>query len=117
MIKWQRILGWINWGLNAYPLVRPALQPTCTKIVGKHISRAQLLPNWSVICNFLWLADTIEASEGVHILNSIEWDHSDTDLTVYSDTSFTGLGFVIPTHRLGFCTSMPSDCPASTIFY
>ena len=117
MIEWQRILSWINWGLNTYPLVHPALQPAYTKIAGKHISRAQVFLNRSVIHNFLWLADMIKASEGVHILESIEWDHSDADLIVYSDVSLTGLGFVVPTQRLGFCTSTPSDFPSPTIFY
>jgi len=43
----QRILRWINWGLNTYPLVCPALQPAYTKISRKHISWAQLYLNWS----------------------------------------------------------------------
>ena len=117
VIKWQRILRWINWGLNAYPLVHPTLQPAYTKITGKHISCARLYLNWSVIQNFLWLADTIEASEGIHILNSIEWGHLDSNLVIYSDASLTGLGFEIPLHHLGFCTSTPSECLVTTIFY
>ncbi|GBE80967.1 hypothetical protein SCP_0306900 [Sparassis crispa] len=31
---WQRLLGWINWGLNVQPLLCPALQAAYTKIRG-----------------------------------------------------------------------------------
>src|SRR5882724_10665101 len=58
VVEWLRILGWINWGLNAYPLVRPALQSAYVKISGKHIARAQVYLNRTVIRHFNWLADT-----------------------------------------------------------
>jgi len=38
VIERQRILGLINWELNAYPLLSPALQPAYTKISGKLIT-------------------------------------------------------------------------------
>jgi len=62
----------------------------------------QLYLNRSVIHNFHWLADTIEVSSGVHMLDAIEWDASDADLIIYSHASLNGLGFYTPDRYLGF---------------
>jgi len=117
VIEWQHILGWINWGLNAYPLLRPALQPTYGKFSGKQISRAQVYLNRTVIRHFNWLADTIDISDGVHMLDAEEWGISNVDLITYTDMSLTGLGFTTPTLKLGFCSSIPAHSPLTTIFY
>jgi len=77
----------------------------------------QLYLNRTVIHNFHWLTDTIKDSDGIHILDAIEWDSSDADLIVYSDASLNGLGFCIPDQLLGFCASTPDECPHPTIFY
>src|SRR5882724_11805291 len=98
-------------------LVHPALQSAYTKISGKQIGHMQLYLNRTVIHNFHWLTDTIKDSDGIHILDAIEWDSSDADLIVYSDASLNGLGFCIPDQLLGFCASTPDECPHPTIFY
>ena len=51
------------------------------------------------------------------MLDAVEWDCSDANLTVYSDASLTGLGFMAPSKLMGFCTSIPNNKPVSTIFY
>jgi hypothetical protein len=33
--KWQVLAGWVNWALNVYPLIRPALNNVYPKIAGK----------------------------------------------------------------------------------
>ena len=33
--EWQRVAGWINWALNVYPLLRPALNNIYAKLRGK----------------------------------------------------------------------------------
>jgi len=104
-------------GLNTYPLCRPALQSAYTKISRKQISHAQVYLNQSIICDFHWLAGTIEESDGIHILEAIEWDRLDVNLIVYSDVSLKGLGFCIPDRLLGFCASTPDECPCPMIFY
>ncbi|KAF8573412.1 hypothetical protein K439DRAFT_1625101 [Ramaria rubella] len=35
LVEWQRLLGWINWALNVYPLLKPGLQSSYAKISGK----------------------------------------------------------------------------------
>src|SRR5882724_10801657 len=82
LIEWQRILEWINWGINAYPLRHPALQPAYAKISGKQISQTQLYLNRAVIHHFWWLADTIDASDSTNILDAKEWGRSDTNLVI-----------------------------------
>src|SRR5882724_9022285 len=62
-----------------------------------------------VIWPFNWLEDTIETSHGVHMLDAEEWDHTDAELTIYTDASLMGLAFVIPERHLGFCASTPTD--------
>jgi len=117
LVEWQQILGWINWALNVYPLVRPALQPAYSKIGGKQISRAPVFLNRDVIRNFNWLADTIESSDGIHVLDAIEWGASDANLTIFCDVSLTGLGFIVPSHQLGVTSPVSHDSKLSTIFY
>ena len=43
LMEWQHILGWINWGLNVFPLLCPSLQCSYEKISGK--SHAHALVN------------------------------------------------------------------------
>jgi len=47
----------------------------------------------------------------------IKWDHSDTDIIIYSDDSMTSLGFMAPSKLIGFCTSVPNEELVSMIFY
>ena len=43
----------------------------------------QLYLNRAVIREFKWLIDTIDTSDGIHLLNAEEWGISDTDLIIY----------------------------------
>ena len=129
LIEWQRILGWINWGLNAYPLVRPALQPAYAKISGKQISCAQLHLNHTVIQHFLGLAETMESSDGIHMLDAMEWVQTDADMIIYSDASCLNLDtdiiqslvrrtliqFCLPRHRYN-CVTMKVSLPVKKRF-
>jgi len=72
LVKWQRMLGWINWSLNAFPLCCPALQSAYAKIAGKQVARAKIYLNHAVIHNFTWLMSMIEASDGVHMMHAVK---------------------------------------------
>jgi len=93
------------------------LQSAYSKISGKQISRTLVFLNCDVICHFTWLADTIDSFNSIHILDSIEWGQYDTDLTIYCDVSLTGLGFVIPSRKLGFTSTVPPISKLTMIFY
>jgi len=113
----QHILGWINWGLNAFLLLHPALQSSYAKISGKHIARGPIYLNRAVIRHFTWLADTIDTSDGIHIIDEIEWTKPDVNLIIYCDASLSGLSFVAPSFKLGFYALTPVVSPLQTIFY
>jgi len=51
------------------------------------------------------------------MLHVVEWDASDADLIIYTDTSLIGLGFTTPHHLIGFWASIPTNSHLSTIFY
>ena len=85
LVKWQCILSWINWGLNVFPLQHHASQLSYVKIMGKHIAHDSIYLNRTVIHHFNWLADTIEASDSVHMLDAIKWNEQDANLVIYCD--------------------------------
>src|SRR5882724_1505442 len=109
LIEWQCILSWINWGLNMFPLLCPALQSLYMKIARKHVTWGMIYLNKAVIHHFTWLTDTIEASNGIHLLDVIKWAESDADLIIYCDTLLSGLGFIAQLLRLGFYAVIPEN--------
>ncbi|KIJ43640.1 hypothetical protein M422DRAFT_123443, partial [Sphaerobolus stellatus SS14] len=72
--KWQQLLGWANWALNVFPLLRPALQSSYDKIAGKHIPEAKIYLNRSVIRDLEWLATRVRLNHGLHYFRDVEWD-------------------------------------------
>lgn len=117
--QWQRILGWINWGLNVQPLLRPALTSSYNKLRGKiHAARPMFL-NKSVTDDLLWVAEMFETHGGVHLLQSRAWKPCDANLEVFCDACLSGLGFWSPARHLGFMTSLPAvpDGLDDTIFW
>ncbi|TFY77497.1 hypothetical protein EWM64_g6514 [Hericium alpestre] len=119
LVEWQRILGWMNWGLNVAPLLRPALQSVYDKTAGRRIRNAPIYLNATVIRDFLWFADAFERFDGIHIITSHEWDSSQADLIIYCDASLTGgLAFWSPAHHRGFLSELPTaPSNADTIFW
>ncbi|KIJ53094.1 hypothetical protein M422DRAFT_155599 [Sphaerobolus stellatus SS14] len=47
--QWQQLLGWCNWALNVFPLLRPALQSSYLKISGKAWPNVGITLNRAVI--------------------------------------------------------------------
>ncbi|GBE86008.1 hypothetical protein SCP_0805320 [Sparassis crispa] len=56
--EWQCLLGWINWGLNIEPLLRPAFQASYSKIRGHSISHTPVLLNAHIIRDLTWIMIT-----------------------------------------------------------
>jgi len=65
LVEWQRLLGWINWGLNTFPLLKLGLQSLYAKIRGKSHAHASIYLNKQVISDLHWVADTMEMSTGL----------------------------------------------------
>lgn len=115
--KWQQLAGWVNWGLNAFPLLRPCLNNLYFKMRGHTEQRNSIYINDTIRSDLLWAAQWIEQSTGVHLLSSTVWNASDADFIVYCDASLSGLGFWIPSSCAGFHSSIPYNVPPSLIFY
>ncbi|EIM82745.1 uncharacterized protein STEHIDRAFT_35770, partial [Stereum hirsutum FP-91666 SS1] len=73
LVEWQRLLGWCNWALNVVPLLRPALQSSYEKTRGKQVRNAPIFLNNEVRHDLSFFADTLEAWDGVHLLESDSW--------------------------------------------
>jgi hypothetical protein len=115
--KWQTMAGWVNWALNVYPLLRPALNNFYPKIAGKVAPRERVWVNNAIRDDFLWAAAHLERSSGVRLLKSTSWDPSLADVTVYCDACLEGLGFWFPDHRVGYYSPVPLGVPVDLIFF
>ena len=93
---WQCLLGYCNWALNAYPLLRPALQSSYAKIRGKKIPLAPIRVNKHVTEHLSWFANRISTSNGVYFFEARGWLEAEVDLTLITDASQTGLAFGTP---------------------
>ena len=106
--QWQRLLGWINWGLNVQPLLRPALSSSYDKMCRKLHATRPMYINKSVKDDLLWVADMFDHHGGVHLLRSHAWCPHNADLEVLCDACLTGLGFWSSARQLDFMASLPS---------
>lgn len=109
--EWQRLLGWINWGLNVHPLLKPGLQSSYRKIAGKVLPRAPIYLNARVIRDLNWVADLFESEEGIYFFEARAWPPAAADLTVLCDASLEGLGFWCSHRHVAFMADRP---PAPT---
>ncbi|CDO77126.1 hypothetical protein BN946_scf184657.g1 [Trametes cinnabarina] len=109
--EWQRLIGWINWGLNVQPLLRPALQSSYAKISGMSIPHAPIYVNARVTRDLLFIASIFEKHGGIHLMRASSWGPNDADLVVFCDACLTGMAFWIPALSLAFV----SDCPGAPV--
>jgi hypothetical protein len=106
----QSLAGWINWALNVYPLLRPALSTLYRKISGKSNAH-QLIWVSTLLCHeLLWFVDHVVISDGVHFLHSVEWNPESADLVFFTDACPLGLAFWSPSLSQGFqCSNVNND--------
>jgi len=118
--EFQRLQGWVNWALNVYPHLRPALCQSYHKILGKSRANAQIRVNNTMRHELLWFIRHVENSDGIHMLESVEWSPYDkiaTTLIAYADASAVGMGIWFPGEYAGFQCSLPTDGPKDLIFF
>ncbi|OSD08153.1 DNA/RNA polymerase [Trametes coccinea BRFM310] len=104
---WQRLIGWINWGLNVQPLLRPALQSSYAKIAGRNIPHAPIYINARVKRDLLFIASIFERHGGIHIIKASTWGPDAADIAIYCDACLTGMAFWTPNLAIAFV----ADCP------
>jgi hypothetical protein len=115
--EFQHMAGWINWALNVYPSLRPALAHLYQKMADNPNPNKRIRVNEALVRDLLWIRHRIRQSSGVFLMDSLAWDDSDADTVVYTDASFSGLGFWCSTHNEAFHAALPSPAPEKTIFY
>lgn len=69
--QWQQLAGWLNWGLNVYPLLRPALNNFYDKLRGQTKPRKSLWVTNAVRNDLKWARDKLVNSSGLFFLDSI----------------------------------------------
>src|SRR5260370_37180452 len=83
MWAWLCILGYANWALNVFPLLKPALNLSYDKVAGCSFLGAPIFLNKWTIEDLLWFADQVELLEGIQTLEVETWDAHDADLEIW----------------------------------
>ena len=114
---WERLAGWLNWALNVYPLLRPALNNLYAKMSGKRLKDQRLYINDAIRSDLMWAVHHIESSNSVQLFDSIHWDPNSADFVVYCDACPEGLGFWYLISKDGNYTPTLVNIPCNAIFY
>jgi hypothetical protein len=112
----QKLAGWINWSLNAFPLLRPGMSQLYAKMKGKTNTHQMIWISVALVHKLTWLANRMELARGLHILRSTEWTAADADIVIYANACLTGMGFWIPALMLGFQCPTTSSKPGIFLF-
>jgi hypothetical protein len=115
--RWYQVCGWINWALNVYPRLKPALNNFYPKLKGRRDSTSRIWVNNSIHEDFSWAIDILNHSPGVLLLKSIYWSINDATLTVYCDACPEGMGFWYPDLDIAFYSPTPFYENPDLIFY
>jgi hypothetical protein len=117
--EFWRLQGYVNWALNVYPRLRPALSAMYAKTAGKTKGRAYLRVNKRICSEMSWFIKHIQQSSGVHMLKAVEWSQSDgvKTLTVYSDASGVGMGVWFSDENVAYQASLPDAPPGARILF
>jgi hypothetical protein len=114
--EWQQIAGWINWALNVFPLLRPALNNVYSKLRGKE-QDVRVWANNAIREDLEWAKSKVEVSDGVRLLKSLVWDVSKATCFALTDACPRGFAFWYPEFHLGFTASTPAQTPATQITF
>src|SRR5258708_97087 len=90
---WLRVLGHANWALNAFPILKLALNSSYDKISGKTVLSQGVYLNKCVHDDLLWFAHSIDHLDGVRLFEAEEWSTHEAELEIWSDACKDGLGF------------------------
>jgi len=113
----QKLAGWMNWALNAYPLLRPGLSMLYNKMSGKSNAHQLIWVSVSLCRELSWFADRVEGSDGVHIMTSHRWGRNDAEYNLFCDACPIGLAFWFPAADFGFQHALSPDVPSPGIFF
>jgi hypothetical protein len=118
--EFQRLQGWINWALNIFPKIQPALCKSYSKIAGKTRPNAPICINNSMRRELSWFISHVKKSNGIHMLQSVEWypqDGQASMLILFVDASAISMGIWFPGVYTGYQSPLPPDGPKDLIFF
>jgi hypothetical protein len=114
--QWQQLAGWVNWALNVYPLLRPALNNVYAKIGGKD-QEARVWANNAIREDLMWAKLKVDSSDGVRLLKSVAWEVIEAMCVAKTDACPRGFAFWYPGKDLGFISSTPRETPETQIAF
>jgi hypothetical protein len=109
--------SWVNWGLNVYSHLQPALNNFYPKLKGRHDSTSQIWVNNTIRDNFQWALCILHTSPSIHLLRSISWNIDDATSVIFCDACPNGMGFWYLKTKLGSVSPTPSNIFSNLIFY
>ncbi|KAF9039505.1 hypothetical protein BDZ89DRAFT_1214432 [Hymenopellis radicata] len=114
----EQLTGWINWSLNVYPLLKPALSNIYAKMSGKEHSHAPIYLNKAIVQDLAWFEEHVEASSGMFFFANLDWNpFTEANMVIFCDASLTGMGFWVPEMDLGFTCAVAGDLMRDKIFF
>ena len=90
--EFQKLQGWINWALNIFPHLWPALCESYQKIVGKACPNASIQVNNTMRWELLWFIHHVEISNSIHMVCSAFYlgaEYGCDRIAIYSDNTNT----------------------------
>ncbi|KAF8998188.1 hypothetical protein BDZ89DRAFT_1252945, partial [Hymenopellis radicata] len=64
----------MNWSLNVFPLLKPALCNVYAKMSGKNRSHAQVYLNKAIFQDLVWFEEHVKASSGMLFFANLDWN-------------------------------------------
>ncbi|KAJ3792002.1 hypothetical protein GGU11DRAFT_694031, partial [Lentinula aff. detonsa] len=112
--EFQQLTGWVNWSLNVFPLLAPALSNVYEKMRGKSEQSALIFINKAVKEDLLWFAGLAEKSSGVFVFANIDWNPLvEADCVIYGDACLDGMGFWVPSSLTAFAGPTIRNIPVA----
>ena len=114
---WQHLAGWINWCLNVFPLLCPALSNVYEKLRSQPNQNGSIWVNNAVREDLSWALNKVKSSPGLLLLETTSWSLEVATYTIYCDACPAGLGLWDPDLNLGFVAETPTNEVSHLIFY
>jgi hypothetical protein len=114
----QTLAGWMNWALNVFPLLRPALCNVYDRMRSRSKATGRMKVTRAMSNDLDWARRHIEESDGVLLLRARDWEIDEpTVVTIYTDACMTGLGIFILDYNMGFWCVIDDSLPSEWIYY
>ena len=111
--------GQLNWVLNIYPWLRPALGGLYVKTARKSEMCWKIKINKTVHWELTWFIECVKWSSRLFFFKSMVWCDSDmghSTLTIHVDASAQGFGIWFVSERLGYQCQLPVWPSTDVIF-